>query len=436
MPKFKYVASDIQGNEKSGALEAANRAAALAKLKELGCFPSSLEEVAVKAAKPAARAPASPPAAVKRTAASAKGGGLNLQIKLPAFLRKKTVKRKLLMVFTRQLSTLIDAGVPLLRALRILEKQEKNVTLKRLVGELCESVEGGSTFAEALAQHPKVYDKLFVNMVKAGEIGGVLEVTLNRLAEFIEKAEQIKTKVKGAMIYPIVVLVMALGIMSFLMVVIIPKFTEIFKDLLGGEALPAVTQFVVNISDTLIHRFPLVLGGLAGFIVAVNLFGRTRFGRYQLDRLRLKAPVFGTLAQKVSISRFARTLGTLLSSGVQILPALNIVRETAGNEVIARAIQSVHDSVKEGESVATPLEVSGVFPTIVISMITVGEETGKLPEMLVKVADTYDTEVDAAVDGMTSIIEPILIIFLAVVVGTIVVAMFMPLITIISKINK
>ncbi len=423
MAKFKYTATNAQGAEKNGVIESANRAAALAKLREGGLYPSRIDEVAA------------PKTAAAKSAPAAKRGGMNMEIKiaLPKFLRR--VKKKQLMVFTRQLATLIDAGVPLLRALQILEKQEQSGALKAMIGEMCESVEGGSPFAEALAQHPRCFDRLFINMVRAGEVGGVLAVTLNRLAEFIEKAEKIKTKVKGAMVYPIVVLIMALGITGFLMVVIIPKFTEIFRDLLKGAEMPALTQFVAKASDTLVHRFPLVLGVIAGAVMLFKLLGMTKPGRYLLDRLSLSMPVIGGLLSKVSISRFTRTLGTLMSSDVQILQALNIVRDTAGNMVVARAIQSVHDSVKEGESVAAPMESAGVFPSMVVSMVMVGEETGRLSEMLVKIADSYDTEVDAAVDGLTSIIEPVLIIFLAVVVGTIVVAMFMPLIDIISNLQ-
>jgi len=429
MPKYRYTAADSQGKEKSGMLDAASKPAALLKLRELGLHPSAMEEVAAAAAVPR-RAQGS----AQRASARGSGLNVNLSIPLPKFLRRR-VKRKQLATFTRQLATLIDAKVPLLRALQILQKQEQSTGLREIIGELCESVEGGSTFAEALSQHPKVFDKLFINMVKAGEIGGVLQVTLNRLTEFVEKAEKIKTRVKGAMIYPIVVLVMALGITGVLMVLIIPKFTEIFRELLAGKEMPAVTKFVIAASDTLVHRFPLVIGGIVALIVLVKLVGRTRFGRYQLDKFALAAPVFGALSMRVSVSRFARTLGTLLSSGVQILQALTIVRETAGNEVIARAVQSVHDSIKEGETMAAPLESSRVFPSMVVSMIAVGEETGRLPDMLVKIADTYDTEVDAAVDGLTSIIEPVLIIFLAVVVGTIVIAMFMPLVSIISNLR-
>lgn len=428
MPRFNYTASDSAGNEKNGVIEAVNRPAALLRLQEMGLTPAAVREISVPVAKPLASSPAT-----KNEKQFVSPGGRKIGL-LRFFSRG--IKKKQLMIFTRQLATMIDAGVPLLRAMQIIQKQERSVVIKRMTADLCEAVEGGSTFAEALSQHPKIFDKLYINMVKAGEIGGVLQVTLNRLAEFVEKAEKIKTKVKGAMVYPVVVLIMALGIMSLLLIKIVPKFTEIFKDLLGGQQLPGLTRFVVGASDVLIHRAPLVVAGLVVFIIVLNLVGRTKVGRYWMDVVKLKMPVFGSLVLRVSVSRFTRTLGTLLNSGVQILQALTIVRDTAGNEYVARAIQSVHDSIKEGETVAAPLEQAGIFPAMVVSMIAVGEETGRLPEMLIKIADTYDTEVDAAVDGLTSIIEPILIIFMAVVVGTIVIAMFMPMVGIIQTLGK
>ncbi|MBI2441989.1 MAG: type II secretion system F family protein [Lentisphaerae bacterium] len=430
MPKYRYTATDSSGQAASGVLDAASRPAALVKLRELKLNPSLIEE-AIATPTGRARAPGGP----RPSARGGRGLNVNISIPLPKFLRRR-VKRKQLAVFTRQLSTLIDAQVPLLRAMQILQKQEQNVGLKEIIGELGEAVEGGSTFAEALSQHPKVFDKLFVNMVKAGEVGGVLQITLSRLSEFVEKAEKIKARVRGAMIYPIVVLVMALGITTFLMVGVIPKFTEVFKEGLGkGREMPALTQFVIATSNAMVHRFVPIIGVIAGVIVFFKLLGRTRLGRYLLDKLTLRAPIFGSLVLRVNVSRFTRTLGTLLSSGVQILQALTIVRETTSNEVVARAVQAVHDSIKEGETMAVPLEAARLFPNMVVGMITVGEETGRLPEMLVKIADTYDTEVDATVEGLTSIIEPILIIFLAVVVGTIVIAMFLPMISIISSLK-
>lgn len=424
MPKYKYTATDSKGREKQGVIEAANKGAALASLRDMNLYPSAVAEVGAK----------TPGAPGAKGAPKKKSMG-QMQIKLSIPFLTGRIKRKQLMTFTRQLATLIDAGVPLLRSLQILHKQEPSQALKDLTMKLCESVEGGSTFAEALEQHPKIFDKLFTNMVRAGEIGGVLETTLNRLAEFMEKADRIRTKVKGAMIYPIVVLVAAVGIVAFLMIVIIPKFAEIFEGMLGGKQMPALTLFVIKASDFVAHNALIVGGALAAFFILWTLFGKTRFGRYVIDYMKIKLPMMGTLILRVSIARFTRTLGTLMTSGVQILQALNIVKLTSGNEIIARSIQAVHDSVKEGETVAAPMEASGVYPTMVVSMISVGEETGRLPEMLTKIADTYDSEVDAAVDGLTSIIEPVLIIFLAVVVGTVVIAMFMPLVSIISNLQ-
>ena len=333
------------------------------------------------------------------------------------------------------MATLIDAGLPLLRGLDVLRKGEKNATLKRTLQQIAESVEAGSTFSEALAQHPKVFNRLYVNMVRAGEAGGVLDVTLGRLADFQEKAQKIKNKVVAAMVYPSVVIFVALAIVSFLMVVIVPKFQEIFSDLLEGKSLPTLTLFVMKISYLVQHQILLVAGCVAALVIAIKMIGKTEKGRFYLDKIKLNAPVFGQLIRKVGIARFTRTLGTLIASGVPILQALNIVRETSGNAVIAKAVSQVHDSVKEGERIVQPLEASGVFPPMVISMVDVGEETGALPDMLMKVADVYDDEVDNAVTAITSLLEPIMIVFLAVVVGTIVIAMFMPLISVIGSLG-
>ncbi len=434
MARFKYVATDASGKEKSGVIDAVNRTAAMVKLRELSLFPSSLEEVSSKSEQHASKKTVVPPVQRGVAQQKKKGLGMEINIPLPAFLQGRVTKRNIV-VFTRQLSTLIDAGVPLLRSLTILERQETNPALKRVVRSLADAVEGGSTFADAIAQHPKIFDKLFVNMVRAGEIGGVLHITLNRLAEFIEKAEKVKSKVRGAMVYPMVVMAIAIGIVVFMMVVIIPKFKEIFSEMVGGGEMPKVTQFVMSVSEAFMQHYIVLIGVIAAIVVGVKLIGRFYFGRVLIDWLKLKSPALGALTLRVSVARFARTFGTLLTSGVQILQALNIVRDTAGNEIVAKAIQKIHDSIKEGESVAGPMEASKVFPNMVVSMVAVGEETGRLPDMLVKIADNYETEVDNAVEALTSVIEPILIIFLAVVVGTIVVAMFMPLISIVSKLR-
>jgi type IV pilus assembly protein PilC len=421
MPKFRYTAMDARGTETQGIVDAANQSQALAAIRSKNYFPTKVVEMDRENA---------------RVTASVKGkkadAGLHREIKLPDFLKGR-IKAKSLTAFTRQLATLQDAGLPLLRGLRILLKQEKNPALREALSGMGEAVEGGSTFSEALGQYPKIFDHLFVNMVKAGEAGGVLVVVLQRLAEFMEKAQRIRNKIKSAMIYPIVVLVFAIGILVFLMIMVIPNFKEIFEDLLEGEPLPVLTQFVINVSTGFVDHWYYIAGGLALLIVVAQTMRASRKGRHILDSVKLRAPIFGPLFSKTAIARFTRTLGTLMSSGVPVLQALNIVRDTAGNVVVADAVQQVHDSVKEGETMAVPMDVSGVFPNMVVSMVDVGEETGALPEMLIKVADNYEDEVDNAVEGLTSIIEPVMIVALALIVGTIVIAMFVPLIDIIGK---
>ena len=340
------------------------------------------------------------------------------------------------MIFTRQLATLIDAGLPLLRGLNVLAKQERDSVLKSAINKVADSVQDGSTFSEGLAQHPRLFNDLYINMVRAGEVGGVLEVVLTRLAEFQEKAQKVKNKVVAAMVYPSIVLLLALGIMTFLLIFIVPRFETIFHDMLGDKPLPAITLFVIGISNFMQKHWAVLLGGIVALFGAGQLAARTHAGRAVIDRAKLRAPLFGDLIRKTSISRFSRTLGTLVTSGVPILQALNITRETAGNTVIARAISQVHDSVKEGESITQPLEASGAFPPMVIGMIDVGEETGQLPEMLLKVAEVYDDEVDNSVAALTSLLEPVMIVLLALIVGTIVIALFMPLISIISGLQQ
>ena len=423
MARYKFTALDAKGKEVHGEIDADTQAQAVARIREKQYFPTKVEELAAGGG----GAPAKK--------GGGKKGAMQMEIKLPKFLQGG-VKAKQLTTFTRQMSTLVNAGLPLMRALRVLQRQEKNAALRDAVVQMAESIESGSTFAEALAAHPKIFDRLFVNMVKAGEIGGVLDVVLARLAEFQEKAEKIKGKVKSAMTYPIVVLVMALSILGFLMTYIVPKFADIFGDLMGGKGMPALTQFVMNASDTMVNRFPLVLIVLVVIVVVLKLLAKTEKGRLGIDQFKLHAPVFGTLISKNSISRFTRTLGTLMSAGVPVLQALNIVKETVGNEVIARAVTTIHDAVKEGENMAPPIASSKAFAPMVVSMVEVGEETGALPDMLMKIADSYDDDVDNAVAAMTSIIEPLLIIFLAVIVGTIVIALFMPLVSIIGGLSS
>jgi len=425
MPKFNYVAMDSRGKETKGVLEVANQNEAIGRLREMGVFPTKVVEATEKKEKEG------------KAKAGAKAGGkkkgMQLNIKIPGLSGR--VKTKILTTFTRQLATLVDAGLPLLRGLRVLEKQERQPTLKQIIGELGVSIEGGSTFSEALAQHPKVFNRLFVNMVKAGELGGVLEVVLARLAEFMEKAQKIKGKVIAAMFYPCAVITVAIVILAVLMIFVVPKFKEIFKDMLPGQDLPTFTRFVLGISDAIASNFIVTAICVIVAVAALIAFVRTRFGRRMFDKFKLNMPVLGSVISKVAISRFTRTLGTLVSSGVPILQALTIVKETSGNVIVGAAVGAVHESVKEGETITAPLEASGVFPPMVVSMVDVGEQTGALPEMLMKIADNYDEEVDNAVAAMTSLLEPIMIVFLAVIVGSIVIALFLPLITLMENVG-
>jgi len=433
MATFQYIATDSAGNELRGTVEAGDRNAAIAAVRAQGLLPKALGEVkgtsSSSSSKPNAKAPAKAPA--KKSGLNAE---IKLNIKLPKFLRGK-INTKVLTQFTRQLATLVNAGLPLMRGIDVLKRQMKDQQMLEALNGIGENIAAGGTFSEALTAYPKIFDKLYVNMVKAGEAGGVLEVVLGRLAEFAEKSEKIKNKVKGAMIYPCVVLVAAIGITWFLLVMVIPKFEQVFNDMLGGAALPPLTVAVINASKFMQEHGALILVALVALIVAYKLVGRTEKGAYLIDAMKLKMPVTGTLAQRSAVSRFTRTLGTLLSSGVPILQSLVITRDTTGNRVLTEAIQNVHDAVKEGESMTQPLSQCKVFPPMVTSMVEVGEETGALADMLTRIANTYDDEVDNAVAGMTAAIEPALIIVLAVVVGTIVIAMFLPMIKIISSVS-
>ncbi|HVJ46786.1 MAG TPA: type II secretion system F family protein [Luteolibacter sp.] len=424
MPNFQYKALDSKGEETIGNIAAANEAEAVQKIRALNLHPTQIAEEGkgkiTKSKTPAAKGgKAKGKAPVKGKA----GGRIN---------------PKSLMIFTRQLATLIDSGLPLLRSLTVLAKQEPNPVLQGTINSLADSVQGGSTFSESLAQHPKIFNKLYVNMVKAGELGGVLEIVLNRLAEYQEKAQKLKNKIVSAMVYPAIVMFIAVAILIFLMIFIVPKFKEMFADMGGDAQLPLISRVVFGASETLLAR-PLVVPNVVFLFIIVGFFififkvwSNTPGGRTTVDKMKLSAPIIGDIQRKSAVSRFARTLGTLVTSGVPILQALNITRDTAGNVIISKAIDKVHEAVKEGESIVTPLQSSGVFPDMVISMVDVGEETGQLPEMLLKVADVYDDEVDNAVTALTSILEPIMIVFLALVVGSVVFALFLPLIKVIS----
>jgi len=429
MANFQYIALNSRGEQTTGVVQANSDAEAIQALRGQGLYPTQV--VAEGQGKLA-------PSATKKGKKKPKGGA-----KKKGGSKSKVggkVKPKVLMIFTRQLATLIDSGLPLLRGLNVLGKQEPNPVLKATINNIADSVQGGSTFSESLGQHPKIFNKLFVNMVKAGELGGVLEVVLTRLAEYQEKAQKLKGKIVSAMVYPLIVLFIAVAIMTFLMLFIVPKFRKMFDEMGDGAELPAISEFVFGFSDAMLAR-PLVLPNavwllflLFGGWLAFGAWTRTVKGRSMVDRLKLKLPIFGNIQQKSAIARFSRTLGTLVTSGVPILQALNITRDTAGNVVVAEAIDKVHDAVKEGESIVTPMTgASEIFPNLVVSMVDVGEETGQLPEMLLKIADVYDDEVDGAVTALTSILEPLMIVFLAVVVGAIVFALFLPLIGVIEQ---
>lgn len=418
MSNYAYVAFDPNGFERRGSLDVADQSEALKRIKEMGLFPTKLRQKDERRREALARA------------ASPARGRVGAGFSKPLLPRR--IKPAHLAVFTRQLATLIQAGMPLLRGLRTLQEQEENPVLKRIVGELALAIENGSSFAEAVAAHPKVFNRLFVNMVKAGEIGGALETTLQRLAEFMEKAQKIKGKIQSALAYPCAVMVIAFVILIVLTVFIVPRFREVFDGFLNGKPLPAFTVLVFAACETVKNNLLLIALAAAALIVLASMSLRTTSGRLAFDRLTLAAPTFGPLFKKSAISRFARTLGTLVSNGVPILQALAIVKETAGNVAVGRVIAALHDAVKQGEPLAPTLRGSGLFPAMVAGMVDVGEQTGALPEMLMKIADTYDDQVDTAAGALTSLLEPILLVVLAVVVGSIVLAMFLPLIAIIQ----
>jgi type IV pilus assembly protein PilC len=335
------------------------------------------------------------------------------------------VKNQDIMLFARQFSTMIDAGLPIIQCLDILTSQQENPTFKKILKDIKESVEGGSTLADALKKYPNEFDDLFVNMIAAGEIGGILDNILSRLAAYMEKAAKLKAQVKGAMTYPIITIIIAIIVIAVIMVFVIPVFTQMFADF--GGALPIPTQICVNMSDFTRKNILFLIGGLVGVIVGFKRFYATNRGRVVMDDLFLKMPVFGPLIRKVAVAKFTRTMSTMLQSGVAILDALEIVAKTAGNKTIERAVFTVRSGITEGRTMADPLSETGVFPAMVCQMISVGESTGALDAMLGKIADFYDEEVDQAVENLTSMIEPFMMVFLGVTIGGLVVSMYLPI---------
>jgi type IV pilus assembly protein PilC len=417
MTAYSYAAIDPQGRETTGTLHVADQAEALKRIKEMGFFPVRITEIS--------RGPLSPAARARRHASRmgliSRAGTTRTSVRR---MRHKTVT-----LFTRQLATLLEAGMPLLRSLRLLQEQEPNAKFKLVLGELAAAIEGGSSFSEALAQFPGVFNRLYLNMVKAGELAGVLESSLKRLADFMEKAARIKGKVKAAMFYPAAVITVATGVMALMLLVIVPRFKEVFAGL-TGRPLPAFTRFVLGVSDVIRHNFFGTVIVLAALYVLFLLAIRTRAGRRGFDHFKLHMPVLGPVFRKLAIARFTRTLGTLITSGVPILQALAIIKDATGNVVVGQLVGRVRDNVEQGESIVGPLRESNIFPAMVVGMVDVGEQTGALPEMLNKIADNYDEEVDNSVTAMTSLLEPIMIVFLGVVVGSIVIAMFLPIISV------
>jgi type II secretion system protein F len=385
---------DAANKEVSGRIDAANEKLASQQLRERGLRPFELKAVAE--------------------------GGFSF-----SGLRKKKVKASDRMTFTRQLSTLIEAGLPLLRALTILVEQSENPALRQIIEEIKNSVQGGSSFSEAIAKYPDVFNKLYVSMVRAGEVGGVLEVVLDRLAEFAEKDAALMTKVQSAMVYPAIMVCVAVLVITILMAFVIPQFTELFGQM--GAQLPLPTRVLIGISDVVKGFWWAIIGGMAGLWFGSQAWFKTPTGERWRDAMMLKLPVFGELTRKMITARFTRTLGTLIQSGVPILQALSICKDTTGNVVVGDAMDSVAAAVTEGEPLATPLHKLGVFAPMVTNMIAVGEETGALDQMLIRIADNYDMIVEEAVKGLTSLMEPALIVFMGGTVGFIVLALFMPL---------
>lgn len=416
MAVFAFKAHDKRTNkEVSDSIEATSEVEAIATIKKKGFLPIEVREVRQKSAKNAA-------------AGQAKSGGA-----LSSFLGGG-VKAKQVTLFTRQLSTLQDAGLPIVQSMQILTDMQRPGAFKMALGKVTEEVQSGTMLSEAMARYPRIWDRLYTNLVKAGEAAGALDVILRRLAEFREKAQTLKKKVIGAMIYPVAVLSIATIILSFIMIMIVPKFKQIFLDL--GIPLPGLTQALISFSSFMGSYWWLLLMMIIGGVVGLKLFARTEKGAAILDRIMLRVPVLGMIIKKSSVARFTRTLGTLVTSGVGFLEALDITKSATPNVVVRNAIQSVRDSVKEGETVNEPLRRSGVFDDIVVNMIKVGEETGELDKMLMKIADTYDEEVDSAVAAMMSLLEPMLIVFMGGAVGFIVIALFIPLIKIIENISN
>lgn len=402
MPVFAYRGRTRTGQMVVGKMEAANREAVVAQLRQQRIVTTSVQ------AQPKP-----------------------IQLKIPGFGGK--VKDQDLAVFTRQIATMIDAGLPLVQCLEVLAVQQPSKQFKKSLTEIRESVEAGSTFAAALKRHPRIFTSLYSNMVEAGEAGGLLDIVLNRLAVYIEKAIGLRRKIKGALIYPSTIITVALGVVIFLLVFVIPTFKSLFAGF--GAALPLPTRIVLELSRLVRQHILTGLGFLIMSIIGLRFYYRTEGGKRVIDRIFLMAPIIGELFRKVSVARFTRTLGTLIASGIPILDGLDITARTAGNKVVEEAILKTRTSISEGKTIAEPLKASGVFPPMVVQMISVGEQTGALDTMLAKIADFYDSEVDQAVANLTALLEPLLMVFLGVVVGGVIIAMYLPIFKLVSVVG-
>lgn len=410
MATFSFVAKDRTGKEISGTREAPNKDALSQQLKQQGLIVSSIEE---KKAAGIVRA---------KTRGRLFGGRVNLRH---------------LSIFCRQFATMINAGVSLVRCLDVLEQQTSSARLKEIIRDIEREVEGGATLSRSMAKFPRVFSNLAVGLVRAGEVGGVLDETLDRLATFLEKDMELRRKVKSSMTYPVLVMIVAIGIVTFLVTFILPKFISLFKELgMTDDKFPLPTLLLMRTSQFMTSKWYLTIGIVVGLTIAINRIKATKTGKRYYDIIKLRVPVFGSLNHKIAIARFARTLSTLLASGVPILQAMETVAGTVDNDIIADAILLSRASIREGDTIADPLANSRMFPPMVVQMITIGEETGQLDQMLEKVADFYEGEVDAALESLTSALEPVLIVFLGVVVGFIVISMFLPLISIISELSQ
>jgi type IV pilus assembly protein PilC len=428
MAVFSYSVLDQGGKTVNGTIEASHVQDALAKLKGMGYFVTNVtaakgggakEDKSKEGPKVAQAAAAKPKAAPKK-----KGGGGGLSLSLS--LGPTVIKVKELTVITRQLATLIGSGLPLLRSLRVLKEQRKGGPAS-VLAKVSDDIESGALFSEALAKNPRSFPRIYVAMVRAGEAGGALEAVLNRLAEFMEKEALLKGKIKAAMAYPCVIVVVTGGILTFIMLKIVPTFTKIFEEMEAGD-LPGPTKLLIHISNLFVHRSYLIVAGIIAMAILYKISYRIKFTRYWMDMMKMRMPVFGPVVAKTIVARFSRTLGTLITSGVPILQSLQIVRDTVGNDVVSKAINEIRNRVREGEGISGPMGRTGAFPSMVTNMIAVGEETGAIDTMLEKVAEAYEAEVDSAVSAMTSMIEPILIVFMGGVVGFIVISLFLPLI--------